>query len=68
MHELLDAHLEYCILGIRSIYWVLGHCELGPYALDTTSRATALWQAWPRLHSSAFISTSISTEVIISYS
>ena len=29
-------------LGIRSVvYWVLGHWVLGPYALDTTSRATA---------------------------
>jgi len=31
------------VLGIRSIvYWVLGHWVLGPYALDVTSRATAL--------------------------
>jgi len=35
--------IVYCVPGIRSVmYWVLGHCVLGPYALDATSRATAV--------------------------
>ena len=35
----------YCrVLGSRSIiYWVLGDWVLGPYALDATSRATAIF-------------------------
>ena len=35
----------YCVPGIRSVvYWVLGlsYIVLGPYALDATSRATAV--------------------------
>jgi len=42
--------IVYCVPGIRSVvYWVLGlsyivlgHWVLGPYALDATSRATAV--------------------------
>ena len=33
----------YYVPGIRSVvYWVLRHWVLGPYALDATSRATAV--------------------------
>ena len=42
--------IAYCVPGIRSVvhwvlglsYIVLGHWVLGPYALDATSRATAM--------------------------